>query len=618
MAQVSHGQNELHIVVLGYNRSGKTSVINTFLGESDYREKATHCVKRVGMVEGRKVTLIDTPGWWKLYPMTQTAEYIKRELLLSTSLCPQGPDGFILVVELDNRFTKTEQTSVREHCELLGANIWDHTIVLFTKGDLLMDKTIEERITSKEETLEWLVRRCGGRYHVFDNKTKCGDKSQVKTLLDQINKLMASNHCHPFEVDLIKLKCTEEAKKNDKEKGLIYKQRVLEERHKLRRNGEMVCLPEIRILVVGWVLSGKSYAGNILLNRDIFSPGEVTERAKKGQNQVSGKSLTVVDTPGWWKFLPTKYTPSRVKAELERGVSLCGKYPQAVLLTLTVETSFHEETRRIIQETLEMYLGKSIWRHTIVLFTWGQLLQDTTIEEVIESEGKALKQLIQKCGNRYHVFGERGQCSNQVTELLEKIEEMVAGNCVFCPSAESCMYTEPITIREKEENDDPCTEDVINILDREWLRTDKKMIEEVHKTWIAATEAALKQRSNSSRDESANFKGEHPMDIDNYGETSQGAVTDGKAQTDRSDQSVHRQKSDNEMLAGHLKDLLENEWRRRDYIIKDLVREAVKGLQLDMASEPDEQEYQQAVKKVSNWLARSSGIGSELGDEDIN
>lgn len=59
-----------------------------------------------------------------------------------------------------------------------------------------------------------------------------------------------------------------------------------------------------------------------------------------------------------------------------------------------------------------------------------------------------------------------------------------------------------------------------------------------------------------------------------------GAVSDGKAQTDRSDQSIHRQKSDNEMLAGHLKALLENEWRRRDYIIKDLVREAVKGLKL--------------------------------------
>lgn len=223
--------------------------------------------------------------------------------------------------------------------------------------------------------------------------------------------------------------------------------------------------------------------------------------AERGQGKVLGRNLTVVDTPGWWKFLPTRFTPTRVKTELERGVSLCGKYPQAVLLNVAVETSFREEMRRIIQETLETYLGEDIWRHTIVLFTWGHLLKETSIEELIESEGKPLKWLVQKCGNRYHVFGERGHSSNQVAELLEKIEEMVAGNCVFCPRADSHLYTETAIKRHKVGKDDPCFEDAVNILDKEWLQRDKKVTEEVQKAWAAAVEDARKQKSNLSRNE---------------------------------------------------------------------------------------------------------------------
>lgn len=80
-----------------------------------------------------------------------------------------------------------------------------------------MDKIIEEHIKSEEETLDWLMRRCWSRYHVFDNKTKCGDKSQVKTLLNKVDNLIAFN-C-PYEVNHTKLKSTEESKKADKENG---------------------------------------------------------------------------------------------------------------------------------------------------------------------------------------------------------------------------------------------------------------------------------------------------------------------------------------------------------------------------------------------------------------
>ncbi|KAL2086606.1 hypothetical protein ACEWY4_017665 [Coilia grayii] len=614
---------ELRIVVLGYNRSGKTATINTFLRDGEpNEEEATHCMKREGTVDGRKVTLVDTAGWWKLYPVAQSAECIKRELVLSVSLCPPGPHVILLVVELDSPFSAIEETSVREHCELLGGDVWDHIIVLFTKGDLLVDTTIEEHIRRQGQALECLVKRCGGRYHVFDNKSEC-DQSQVKTLLDKVDRLTASKHGRPFEVDRMKLNRTEEAKKADKERALIFKQRVTEQRQRVEAKGDVLSLPEIRILLVGWVLSGKSYSGDIILNHNNFSPGKVTEKATCGRGHVLGRNVTVVDTPGWWKFLPSMYTPERVKQELKRGISLCGKDPHAILLTLTADMPFHEEQRRLIEDTLEAFLGKDVWRHVIILFTFGYLLKEIAIEEVIQSEGEALQWLVEKCGNRYHLFSKKSQDNGQVADLLQKIDKMVSGNCVFCPDTEVNKCAE-VGVKRRSTETDPCIEDVINTLDKEWLRTDQKMIEEVQKEWIAAIEVAhKKQKSNRSMNDPPKLQ-EEQESVDINEEKDQGKFQDkppydDKLRSDKSDEGLQRQHSDDDTLSDHLKDLLECEWRRRDYIIKEIVREAVQELKESFGnpSEPDQRELQESREKVVVWLPQTfSDYGSITDPND--
>ncbi|KAL0180574.1 hypothetical protein M9458_022980, partial [Cirrhinus mrigala] len=144
-------------------------------------------------------------------------------------------------------------------------------------------------------------------------------------------------------------------------------------------------------------------------------------------------SVIVLDTPGWWKYFPPKFNPKYVQASILEGIgqSQQMQYPHAMILVIPIDTSFTNGQKRIIKQYMAS-LGENVWRHTIVLFTWGDRFKDISIEQHIEAEGEALQWLTEKCRNRYHVFDNTDKNQAQVLELLQKIDEMVAENSLFC------------------------------------------------------------------------------------------------------------------------------------------------------------------------------------------
>lgn len=188
-------------------------------------------------------------------------------------------------------------------------------------------------------------------------------------------------------------------------------------------------LSEIRLVLLGQKTVGKSASGNTILCQGQL-PTCFNTLSNHATADVAGRKLTVVDTLGWSKY--SENCTLEEDKEMIRGLTLCTPGPHAFLLTLPIEISFTSQQQRALENHMVLF-GEDVWKHTIVVFTYGDQLRDQTIEEHIMMEGPALQQLVERCRHRYHVLDNKSTSScNQVPELLEKIEMMVAINGGQC------------------------------------------------------------------------------------------------------------------------------------------------------------------------------------------
>ncbi|XP_049423946.1 GTPase IMAP family member 7-like [Epinephelus fuscoguttatus] len=195
--------SDRRIVILGKTGVGKSSLANTIFGETPFKvdhslsSGTQECQAQTRLVNGRNITLIDTPGF---FDTNRPEEELKREIVRCITECAPGPHAFLIVLTWGS-FTEQEQAVINKIKEYFSEEVFKYTIIIFTHGDQLPEGKKINDLLHGNKSVSDLVKKCGNRCHVTDNKywqnnqrdEYRNNQFQVKELLKTIDNVTGAN-----------------------------------------------------------------------------------------------------------------------------------------------------------------------------------------------------------------------------------------------------------------------------------------------------------------------------------------------------------------------------------------------------------------------------------------
>ncbi|XP_034548181.1 GTPase IMAP family member 8-like [Notolabrus celidotus] len=390
----------LNLVLCGRRGAGKTSAAKAILGQTGLHSasSSSECVKHQGEVCGRWVSLVELPAL-----CGEPLETVMEESLRCVSLCdPEGVHAFIMVLPV-GPLIEEDKGELEIIQEIFSSGVSDFTMILFpVQSDPTAPAVVN--FLQKNKEVQDLIQSCGGRSFVLNIK----DQQQIPELLETVAQMRGFSR---FTKDMFTKAQIEKVVRLEAELQDV-KQRSEKGSDDELQNRE--CLRMVLIGNTGWE---KSAVAHTILGKDVFESSLQLKTCQKATGEIDGEPVAVFHTPA--------LTSADFQNQIKNCLSMCSPGPHVFLLVLQIGKFTQEEKDSV--ELIKRVFGKKSQDFILITFTRGEELADQSAESYVEDCGGFLKQLIDDCGGRYHVFNDSPN-HTQVKELLTKIKTMVKEN----------------------------------------------------------------------------------------------------------------------------------------------------------------------------------------------